>query len=48
MRRITIAPGGTTGSHFNDGMLYEMVAQGSLTHYKSGCTIDDRLQRRRH
>ncbi|MDH6679686.1 quercetin dioxygenase-like cupin family protein [Rhodococcus sp. LBL1] len=40
LRRITIAPGGTTGWHFHDGMLYGIVTQGSLTHYRSDCTID--------
>lgn len=40
LRRITIAPGGTTGWHFHDGMLYGLVTEGTLTHYKSDCTID--------
>ncbi|WP_430330821.1 cupin domain-containing protein [Rhodococcus sp. ACT016] len=40
IRKVTIAPGGTTGWHFHDGMLYGMVTEGTLTHYKSDCTID--------
>lgn len=40
LRKITIAPGGTTGWHFHDGMLYGVVAEGTLTHYKSDCTVD--------
>lgn len=40
LRRITIAPGGTTGWHFHDGMLYGLVTEGTLTHYKSDCTTD--------
>ncbi|QBJ98747.1 cupin domain-containing protein [Rhodococcus sp. ABRD24] len=40
LRKITIAPGGTTGWHFHDGMLYGIVTEGTLTHYKSDCTTD--------
>jgi len=40
LRRITIAPGGTTGWHFHDGMLYGLVTEGTLTHYKSDCAVD--------
>lgn len=40
LRRITIAPGGTTGWHFHDGMLYGLVTEGTLTHYASDCAID--------
>ncbi|WP_137723215.1 cupin domain-containing protein [Prescottella subtropica] len=40
LRKITIAPGGTTGWHFHDGMLYGIVTEGTLTHYRSDCTVD--------
>ncbi|CAM3202476.1 cupin [Prescottella defluvii] len=40
LRKITIAPGGTTGWHFHDGMLYGLVTEGTLTHYRSDCTTD--------
>ncbi|QCQ93642.1 cupin domain-containing protein [Rhodococcus sp. SGAir0479] len=40
LRKVTIAPGGTTGWHFHDGMLYGVVAEGRLTHFRSDCTID--------
>lgn len=40
LRKITIAPNGTTGWHFHDGMLYGIVTGGTLTHYKSDCTTD--------
>lgn len=41
VREITIAPGGSTGWHYHDGTLYAYVAQGTLTHDMSDCTIDD-------
>ncbi|GAC70963.1 hypothetical protein GS4_45_00190 [Gordonia soli NBRC 108243] len=38
VREITIAPGGTTGWHYHDGMLVGIVRQGTLTHPGSDCT----------
>ncbi len=32
LRRTTIAPGGTTGWHVHDGMLYGLVTEDALTH----------------
>jgi quercetin dioxygenase-like cupin family protein len=40
LREITIAPGGTTGWHYHDGTLYAVVAQGTLTHDMSDCTVN--------
>ena len=40
LRRITIAPGGTTGWHYHDGTLYAFVEQGTLTHDESDCQVD--------
>ena len=36
-RRITIAPGGTTGWHFHDGQIVGIVESGTLTHPGSDC-----------
>jgi quercetin dioxygenase-like cupin family protein len=36
-RRITIAPGGTTGWHFHDGRIVGIVESGTLTHPGSDC-----------
>jgi quercetin dioxygenase-like cupin family protein len=40
LRKITLAPGGSTGWHHHDGTLYAYVAEGTLTHNKSDCTLD--------
>lgn len=40
LREITVAPGGTTGWHYHDGMLYAFVKQGILTHSDSTCETD--------
>jgi quercetin dioxygenase-like cupin family protein len=40
LREITVAPGGTTGWHYHDGMLYAFVKQGTLSHFKSNCQSD--------
>jgi len=33
VRRITIAPGGTTGGHHHAGQLITVITDGTLTHY---------------
>ena len=40
LREITIAPGGSTGWHYHDGMLYGVVERGTLTHNESNCAVD--------
>lgn len=40
LRQITIDPGGSTGWHFHDGTLYAAVVAGTLSHYRSDCTVD--------
>jgi len=40
LRKITIAPGGSTGWHFHDGTLYAVVEGGALTHNESNCAVD--------
>lgn len=40
VRRITIAPGGSTGWHFHDGQVYGVVREGTLTHYGADCSVD--------
>jgi quercetin dioxygenase-like cupin family protein len=39
-RRITIAPGGSTGWHWHDGKLIGVIEQGTLTHNASDCSVD--------
>lgn len=39
-REITIDPGGSTGWHWHDGQLYGVIMEGTLTHYRSDCSID--------
>ena len=34
------SPGGSTGWHFHDGVLYAAVAGGTLSHYRSDCSVD--------
>ena len=41
LRKITVAPGGTTGWHYHDGTLYALVKKGTLTHTDSDCTTAD-------
>lgn len=38
-RKITIAPGGTTGWHFHDGPVYAYVESGVLTRTLQDCSI---------
>ena len=38
LRRIEIAPGGTTGWHFHDGPVYAFVESGVLTRTLQDCT----------
>lgn len=40
VRRITIAPGGSTGWHFHDGQVYGVITEGTLTHYSADCSVD--------
>jgi len=40
VRRITVAPGGTTGWHWHDGELFGVVIQGTLTHNEADCSVD--------
>ncbi|TSD45360.1 cupin domain-containing protein [Rhodococcus sp. KBS0724] len=40
LRQITVDPGGSTGWHFHDGVLYAAVAAGTLSHYRSDCSVD--------
>ncbi|MDI9916502.1 cupin [Rhodococcus sp. IEGM 1379] len=40
LRKITVEPGGSTGWHFHDGTLYGFVAAGTLSHYRSDCSVD--------
>ncbi|AOW92690.1 cupin [Rhodococcus sp. WMMA185] len=39
LRRIAIAPGGTTGWHYHDGPVYAYVESGTLTRTLQDCTI---------
>lgn len=38
--RITVAPGGGTGWHYHPGEVFGFIAEGSMTHYEGGCTVD--------
>jgi quercetin dioxygenase-like cupin family protein len=38
LRRITFAPGASTGWHYHDGTLYAVVESGTLTRTESDCT----------
>jgi len=40
LKKITIAPGGTTGWHYHPGPVYAVVEQGTLTHNHSDCSVD--------
>ncbi len=40
LKKITIAPGGTTGWHYHPGPVYGVVEQGTLTHNHSDCLVD--------
>jgi quercetin dioxygenase-like cupin family protein len=39
-RRITIAPGGSTGWHWHEGRVYGVIIDGTLTHVRSDCSLD--------
>jgi mannose-6-phosphate isomerase-like protein (cupin superfamily) len=36
-RRVTIAPGGSTGWHYHDGRVYGIVKEGTLTRTMTDC-----------
>jgi quercetin dioxygenase-like cupin family protein len=38
-RRITIAPGGSTGWHYHDGRVYGVVREGTLTRTMADCSV---------
>lgn len=40
VRRIVIAPGGTTGWHYHDGPVYAYVESGTLTRVMHDCATD--------
>lgn len=40
MRRITIAPGGSTGWHSHPGQLFGTVKEGVLMHNRADCSLD--------
>lgn len=42
-RQITIEPGGSTGWHWDEGVQYIYIEQGSLTHNDATCTTTDVL-----
>ncbi|WP_101952891.1 cupin domain-containing protein [Mycobacterium sp. 3519A] len=37
---ITLAPGGSTGWHTHQGVIYGVVKAGTLTHYSADCQQD--------
>jgi len=39
-REITIAPGGSTGWHYHDPVVYGIVRSGTLTHTLADCSED--------
>lgn len=39
-KEITIQPGGTTGWHWHPGRVYGVIREGTLTHFRSDCTVD--------
>jgi quercetin dioxygenase-like cupin family protein len=39
-RRITIAPGGSTGWHYHDGQVFAVVREGTLTRTMGDCSDD--------
>jgi quercetin dioxygenase-like cupin family protein len=41
LREITVQPGGSTGWHYHDGMLYGLVKRGTLTRTQSDCTTTE-------
>jgi hypothetical protein len=40
LQQVTLAPGGTTGWHWNNGVGYQYVVQGTVTEYKADCTLE--------
>jgi quercetin dioxygenase-like cupin family protein len=40
LRKITLAPGGSTGWHYHDGELHAVVLSGTLTHSDHTCKTD--------
>jgi quercetin dioxygenase-like cupin family protein len=39
LREITIAPGGSTGWHYHDGLVLGLMKSGTLTHIDSDCSV---------
>lgn len=39
--RITVAPGAGTGWHYHPGEVFGYIAEGTMTHYDGGCTVDE-------
>lgn len=39
-KELTVAPGGSTGWHYHPGQVFGVVRAGTLTHYKSDCSLD--------
>jgi quercetin dioxygenase-like cupin family protein len=39
-RKITIAPGGSTGWHYHDGRVFGVIREGTLTHNAASCDLD--------
>jgi quercetin dioxygenase-like cupin family protein len=40
VEQVTLAPGGTTGWHWNTSVGYSYIVQGAETHYNSACAVD--------
>ncbi len=40
IRESTFDPGASTGWHWHDGKLIGAIKQGTLTHYRSDCSVD--------
>jgi quercetin dioxygenase-like cupin family protein len=40
IRESTFDPGASTGWHWHDGRLIGAIKQGTLTHYRSDCSVD--------
>ena len=40
MQQVTLAPGGSTGWHWNNGVGNQYVVQGAVTEYKADCSVE--------
>ncbi|MQY22718.1 cupin domain-containing protein [Nocardia macrotermitis] len=40
LMQFTLAPGGSTGWHYQDGAAYVAVVSGTLSHYGPNCVLD--------